>query len=469
MKKASLFLTIVFMGFSIKAQESEVLSPIIFIYDASGSMWAKMQNKTKKEIAAEALSSAVSNMPDDQKIGLVAYGHRDKTDCRDVELLVDMESGNKSMVMEAIKKINPLGKTPLAYSAELVIDKIRASGNKATVILITDGIESCDGNICNNIKKAKNDGVDFKLHIVGFGLKSEETAQLICAAKAGGGQYYDAADAGILGAVLNEAATTTVDDPPNNFSVYTSKNGQPVDAYVKALQAGTKNAVENKRTYRDTVSFYLPAGKYDLVIFPLENSNVEGVTISGVESFEGKMTFQPVSFDGGKIIVSTFNNDVGCDAVVKIFSNETGKVAAHGRTYGRPNEQEVNPGSYKIQLEALGGIMGLDKQKIFENVIVVAGTTTELSHTFKTGIAMIGAKSASELIDASVTIKEVNTKKNIDGKRTYTSESSNPRKFILNPATYEITVAALGDHSGKRETFTIEVKEGETIEKIITF
>ncbi len=469
MKTAAIVLTILCATSTIKAQEKQAHSPIVFIYDASGSMWGEMQNRTKKEISSEVLASTVTNFPENQKTGLVVYGHRDKTDCKDVEILVDIEKGDKSMVIDSLKNITPLGKTPLAYSAEVVIDRLRSTGTKATIILITDGIESCDGNICDVIKAAKKEGIDFKLHIIGFGLKSGETEQLICAARAGDGQYYDATDAGGLGEILNEATATTVDDPPNNFSVFAVKNGKPVDAYVKVFDAGTKSAINVKRTYRDTAYFYLPAGKYDFSAFPLENSNVEGITLWDIESFDGKMAHRDISFDGGKIEVSTFNNKAGCDAVVKIISNETGKVVASGRTYGKTNVEEVNPGIYTVQINALGEIKGLGNKQTIEHVTISAGETKEVQHSFLTGIVMIGAKSTSGLVDAAVTIKESATKQNIDGKRTYTSESSNPRKFILNPATYEITVAALGDLAGKKETFTIQVKQGETIEKTIQF
>src|SRR5690606_16164514 len=137
-----------------------------------------------------------------------------------------------------LKKIKPLGKTPLAYSATLVIDKLRQSKMKSTIILITDGIESCDGNICDVIKAAKAEGIDFRLHIVGFGLKAGETEQLKCAAEAGDGKYFDAADAGNLTAALSEATNETVDALVDNFSVFVVKSGVPIDAMVQSCKAG---------------------------------------------------------------------------------------------------------------------------------------------------------------------------------------------------------------------------------------
>jgi Ca-activated chloride channel family protein len=82
---------------------------------------------------------------------------------------------------------------------------------------------------------------------------------------------------------------------------------------------------------------------------------------------------------------------------------------------------------------------------------------------------MIGTTSEGKLFDALVNIVEVNSKNSVASARTYTSVSINPRKFILSPGTYEVSLTALGNYKDKKETFTIIVKEGETIEKVINF
>lgn len=465
--KRVFFLLVLFGLFNqMSAQES--LSPIIFIYDASGSMWGQIGGKTKMAIATDVLSTSVNNLPDEQQIGLVAYGHRQKGDCKDVEFLVEVGPDTKDQINQSLHGIKPLGKTPLAYSATQVIDKLRSSSMRATIILVTDGIESCDGDICAVIKAAKEEGIDFKLHIVGFGLKEGETEQLKCAAKAGDGQYYDAADAEGLTDVLNEATNATVDKPDANFSVFAVKNGKPVDAFVKATKPGTNKSIGGVRTYADTGFFYLPAGTYDLVVSPLENSDVNSITIADVKSVEEKVTHQTVSFDGGKIVVNTLNNGEGWDAVVKIYPAGGRRTVAGGRTYGRPDTYEVNPGVYDVELQALA-MNGLETIHKREKVDVKANEETEVEHEFLSGIAMIGANSGSTLVDATVKIVEVNSKTNVAGGRTYTSPNNNPKKFVLNPGTYEVTLNALGDFRGKTQTFTIEVKAGETVEKIGEF
>ncbi|MDO5979543.1 vWA domain-containing protein [Flavivirga spongiicola] len=456
------------LGLSIQTYaQQDAPSPILFIYDASGSMWGQLDGKTKKEIASEVLATSVSNLPENQNIGLVTYGHRTKGDCDDVEFMVDITNNSKEKVKNAVIGINPLGRTPLARSATMAINSLKERNTKATIILITDGIESCDGNICDVVTKAKTDGIDFKLHIVGFGLKESETEQLKCAANAGDGKYYDASDASGLGDVLAEATTETVDDPSDNFSIYAVKNGKPVDAWIKVVKAGTNDEIDGARTYRDTGWVYLPPGKYDMIIKPLESTKIKGTTVS-IESIKDKIGHQTVSFDGGKINLTTLNNNEGWDCTSKV-KTQKGEVVGGSRTYGKPKIIELNPGVYDIEVMALK-IKGLKNKFIIEDVTVEATKTVDVSHNFQSGIAMIGVKSGDVLVDAVVSIKTKETGENVAGSRTYTSDSSNPREFMLNPGVYEVKVSAVKkEYAGKKETFTIEVKKGETVTKIISF
>lgn len=464
MKNLALFLVFLFGTIPIYSQTGP--SPIIFIYDASGSMMGRIQGKTKMEIASNVLTGAVNKLPDNQQVGLVAYGHRQKEDCKDVEFLVNTENGTKTSVNQSLKNIRPLGRTPLAYSALQVIDHLRKTKMKATIILVTDGIESCGGNICDVIKAAKEEGIDFRLHIIGFGLKADETEQLKCAAKEGDGQYYDAADAGGLGDVLNEATATTVDEPDGTFTVYATKNGQPVDAIVKAVKPGTETLVKSVRTYRDTGIFYLPPGKYDLIAAPLEASNINAVTIAGIESLKDKKNHRTISFDGGKFRISTTNNGEGWDAVVKIYPKGSKSTAATGRTYGEAADYELNAGVYDVEVTAMV-IEGTEITHLFKDLKVNPDETNEVHHDFKSGIAMIGAKASDGLVDALVRIVESKSKKNVATGRTYMSESSNPKKFTLNPGSYSVTITGLGKHAGRNSSFIMEVKQGQTFEKIV--
>lgn len=461
-----LFLVILMGAFPMKAQvKQENPSPIIFIYDASGSMWGQLQGETKMKIARDVLLKTVNGLPENQHIGFVAYGHRNKSDCKDVEFMVDVENGTKAKVTKALEGIVPLGRTPLADAALMVIDNLRKTQLKATIILITDGIESCGGNICDVIAAAKKEGIDFKLHIIGFGIGSENTEQLKCAAKAGNGNYYDATDAGGLGDVLNQATSMSVDKPNGNVSVFALKNGIAIDALVKASDITGKRKPISVRTYRDTGFFYLPPGKYDFEVTPLEGTDVNKLTLNAVESFDDKIIHKTISFDGGKIVFKTTNNGEDWDCLVKVLDAK-GKVVANGRTYDRPKEIEVNPGTYKVSIQALRGMEGIATYKEMENVKIEAGGSTPVEHNFTTGNFEIVTKVGSDNIDAIVNITEITTGKNVSNARTYDRGA----KFILNNGKYKVKVAPLGDHKTKPfQTINIEIEQGKLVTKELKF
>lgn len=448
------------------SDDQPALSPIIFIYDASGSMWDKIDGKTKMEIASEVLTKSVNDLPDEQKIGFVAYGHRTKGDCEDVEFLVDAENGTKELVTQSLSGLKPLGNTPLAYSVMQVIDKLRTTKTKATIILVTDGNESCNGDLCEVVKAAKKEGIDFRLHIIGFGMKGSDTEQLQCSANSGDGQYYDAADAAGLGEVLNQATTTTVDEPAGNLSLYSVVNGKAVDSYINISKTGTNESVKSVRTYGDTVFVYVPAGTYDLAVNPLENSDISNVNISGIECFEEKVVHKTVSFDGSKMTVNITNNGEGWDAVVKILEKGGTKSIASSRTYKKTIPFELNPGVYDIEINPLV-IEGTGRTHKIENV-EITGEGNNIEYNYQTGTAVIGAKSGGELIDATVNIIDVSTNKNVASSRTYTKETSNPSKFILTPGNYEVIVKAI-KQNGQIEKFSMTISGGDNFEKIVTY
>ncbi|MDC8000489.1 VWA domain-containing protein [Aequorivita todarodis] len=450
-----------FQSIAQTKQAPEVPSPIIFIYDASGSMWGQIQGKTKMEIASTVLSNSINDFAENQKIGLVAYGHRKKGDCRDVETLLPISNTSKSQVAAAVKAIKPLGMTPLAYSASTVIDQLRKSKEKATIVLITDGIESCDGHICKVVADAKKEGIDFKLHIVGFGLKAGETKQLECAAKAGDGNYYDAADASGLSEAMTEVASQTVDKPKGNLGVFVLKDGKPLDADVQAYIAGTKNKAERGRTYTDTTYLYLPQATYDLEVWQHSQNAISPVLVKNVQTFNDKTVYKTISLDGAKLHIAISNNGVLWDSNISVKTTE-GKNVIGSRTYGEEKELQVDAGVYNIEVNART-IHGLEATHLLKNVTLGNGEVTKVAHDFKSGVAIIGGTYKNEPFDVGIKITDPagNT---VYGGRTYKQN----KEIILIPGTYKVTLVEHGvyNSSAKSAQFTIEIKQGETVTEV---
>jgi Mg-chelatase subunit ChlD len=188
--------------------EKKATKNVELILDASNSMWGQIQGKTKIAIAKEVLNQIIGGLPDEMKVGLRIYGHRyklkDRRACQDTELVVPIGPVDKSMLMNTVNKITPRGKTPLVHS---VIQAIKDFEDleRGTGILISDGIESCDGVIESIGSALRKAGVDLQVHIVGFDIKEiEARTQLEAIAKSTGGVYLDAKDSKELLASLEQ-------------------------------------------------------------------------------------------------------------------------------------------------------------------------------------------------------------------------------------------------------------------------
>ncbi len=178
--------------------EKQAAKNVELILDASNSMWGQIKGESKISIANKVLSQIINGLPDEMNVGLRIYGHRyplsDKRACQDTELEVPIGPVAKSQLITTINSIKPKGKTPLVYSV-LQAGKDFENIQNGTIILISDGIESCGGDIHSIAPALKKMGLDLRVHIVGFGIKEAEARQeLETIAKSTGGVYLDAKD-----------------------------------------------------------------------------------------------------------------------------------------------------------------------------------------------------------------------------------------------------------------------------------
>ena len=200
-----------FLIFSLSANAAD---RTIIVLDASGSMWAQIDGKSRIEIAKETVRTVVGNLPPDREIGLMVYGHRDKGSCEDIELVVPPAAGTSAAIIAATNKISPKGKTPLSAAVKQAAEALKYTEEKATVILVTDGLETCNADPCALGAELEKAGVDFTAHVVGFGLTEAEGKKVACLATNTGGQYIQASDAKSLTKALTTTVLKTETPPP---------------------------------------------------------------------------------------------------------------------------------------------------------------------------------------------------------------------------------------------------------------
>lgn len=181
------------------AQEATVI-----VLDASGSMWGQIDGVNKITIAQDVVNATLGAQPATRALGLLAYGHNRKGDCRDIEVLVPPSPGSGPQIAAAVGGINPKGKTPLTAAVQQAAQLLNHTENPATVVLVTDGLETCGADPCALARELERTGVDFTAHVVGFGLSREQGAQVSCVAAETGGRYFQADNATDLSAALSQ-------------------------------------------------------------------------------------------------------------------------------------------------------------------------------------------------------------------------------------------------------------------------
>ncbi|WP_298607171.1 VWA domain-containing protein [uncultured Thiothrix sp.] len=208
MNKRFTFSTALFLGlssFAVQASDKTIL-----VLDASGSMWEQIDGKPKIEIARQALKSILADWPADQELGLVAYGHRSKGDCKDIETLIPVGPLDAAKMGKTVDSLIPKGKTPLSAAVKQAAEALKYTEEKATVILISDGKETCAMDPCALGTELEKAGVNFTAHVIGFDVaKVEDQAGLKCLAENTGGKFIAAANA----SELNKALVETVQAP----------------------------------------------------------------------------------------------------------------------------------------------------------------------------------------------------------------------------------------------------------------
>jgi len=186
-----------------KEAAAEAPMTVEVIMDASNSMTGAVGGETKIAAARRVLKRTIEGLPDSMNVGLRVYGHRFATDdydnaCRDTELVVPIGPVDKAALVGMVEKIQTKGRTPLVASVLAAVKDFEKVPN-GTIVLVTDGIESCKGDIKSIAPAIQAAGLELKVNIVGFDIKEAEgRAELESIARSTGGRYLDAKDAGEL-------------------------------------------------------------------------------------------------------------------------------------------------------------------------------------------------------------------------------------------------------------------------------
>lgn len=195
-----------------KAQMANKKKNLVLVVDASGSMAAQVKGQSKMEIAKAAASEFITNLDPAMNLSVVVYGHKGNNtgagksaSCAGIEEVYYLGELNADIAKSKITPLQPTGWTPIAASlakAQEILNPYPQESNINTVVLISDGEETCGGDPKNKASELNKSNLNVVVNVVGFDVGGAAESQLKSVATNGGGQYFSARTSEELQTVL---------------------------------------------------------------------------------------------------------------------------------------------------------------------------------------------------------------------------------------------------------------------------
>lgn len=304
-------LTFNFASFDLSAQLAKPLTRIEFVFDASFSMFGQWQSGMKMDIAKKMLNEFLDSIQKvnnpNLELAFRCYGHqvplRPERSCTDTKLEVPFGKNNASAIKNKLKQIVPKGTTPIAYTLEQCgndFPSTTAPNVRNIIILITDGIEECDGDPCAVSLALQKNNIILKPFVIGIGLDQSYLNTFGCI-----GKFYDASSESsfknILNIVISQALNNTTAQVNLNDQI-----GKPTETDVNMTFYDEQSGVIrynyihtiNNKGVPDTIVID-PVGTYKMVVHtipPIEKKNIELVpgkhNIIAVDAAQGYLSIK---------------------------------------------------------------------------------------------------------------------------------------------------------------------------------
>jgi Ca-activated chloride channel family protein len=354
------------------------------------------------------------------------------------------------------------------------VKPLKSREGETTVVLVSDGKETCEGDPCALVKELKASGIKFTMHVVGFDVTPEETKQLECIAKAGGGEYFAAKNAGEFKKAAEEVVEKA--NPIGELRVTAIRDGKPVPGHIEVYKEGS----EERLVYNDTVQIktdagtVLDPGTYDVKVIDSGTAGKPSAMLKGVVIERGAVVEKSADFTGGKAVIGVTSNGKKITGWLYVLDSVTGKrVASSDTSVDNPYTINLQPGTYdiKVKYPDLPG----DPVQEFKGVVIGPGKDFTKDVEFSEGYVEITSVTNGEKdytrygnkAFASYRISDPVTGKRIAGGDT---SAYNPDRTIVAPGTYKIVVKSERVRGEPTVTFeNVVVEKGATVSKIAEF
>ena len=243
---------------------------VVLVLDASGSMFNELEGGRLRITAAkEALAEFVSRLPDspDLDVGLRVYGSRttalEPDACEDSVLVVPVAGVDRELLLDTVRGTEPRGATPIAYSLELAAADLAGAPGRKVIVLVTDGEESCGGDVRAVAERLAGSGYEIDLHVIGFAL-----TPLAQPSFEGIGTFQSANTAAELAAALGRAVELPPAPAGVTVTVRLTRDGRPATdgASVRLVSSVGDGEHALREAGPGLFQAEVPAGSYSAVV-----------------------------------------------------------------------------------------------------------------------------------------------------------------------------------------------------------
>jgi Ca-activated chloride channel homolog len=211
---AGLALSVLWLAAIVPANAQEqrsCLEDAMIVFDASKSMDASDGNTSglrRIDSVRGALAKVLPRVARERRLGLMTYGPGKSPDsCANVTLDLPPAPNTAGPIMARINALRPDGRTPLTTAVRMAAETLAYWRKPVTIVLVTDGEESCRGDPCALARELKTDGVRVTVHIISYKVKdslgSDEVFHSQCLPDTTGGLYVATETLDELVAALN--------------------------------------------------------------------------------------------------------------------------------------------------------------------------------------------------------------------------------------------------------------------------
>lgn len=177
----------------------------IIVFDASGSMSGMLRTGVREsriDRVRRALEIILPEIERHRNLGLIVYGPVIGADlqvepqCTNIEMRVAPQPAAAAQIISEVNNLVPSGVTPLTDAIEMAALALGYRQKPATVLLFTDGQETCGGQPCQTVRRLVSEARGLTMHVVNYAIRDPYGIQAqfgsACIAEESGGIYVPA-------------------------------------------------------------------------------------------------------------------------------------------------------------------------------------------------------------------------------------------------------------------------------------